>query len=159
MEEKTPKKRGRKSKRDYLLSKKDEIKKLASQGYSEKEIIKHLGIAQSTYFKYKSEILELSECIKDGREKAIEELEKITYKTAMGYEYTEEKMVIQLDEEGNPAKRVKEVYTKYQPPNPAQQQYLLNNWTKGKYTKDPLVAKFREEELKLKQESAKYEDW
>lgn len=154
-----PNKRGRKSAKDYILSKLDEIKKLASNGYSEKEIIKKLGIASSTYYKYKSELKELTDSILVGRDEAIKELENITYKTAMGFEYKEEKMVIQLDEDGNPTKRVKEVYTKYQPPNPAQQQYLLNNWTKGKYTKDPLTAKFKEEELKLKKESAKYEEW
>lgn len=154
-----PNKRGRKSAKDYILSKLDEIKKLASKGYSEKEIIKKLGIASSTYYKYKSELKELTDSILVGRDEAIKELENITYKTAMGFEYKEEKMVIQLDEDGNPTKRVKEVYTKYQPPNPAQQQYLLNNWTKGKYTKDPLTAKFKEEELKLKKESAKYEEW
>lgn len=152
-------KRGRKSAKDYILSRLDEIKKLASEGYSEKEIIRKLDIASSTYYKYKSEITELKESINVGREEAIKELENVTYKTAMGFEYKEEKMVIQLDEDGNPTKRVKEVYTKYQPPNPAQQQYLLNNWTKGKYTKDPLTAKFKEEELKLKKESAKYEEW
>lgn len=151
-------KRGRKSKKDFLLSKLDDIKKLASEGKSENEIIKYLGISSSTYFKYKSEITELQECVQNGRSKAIEELENITYKTAMGYEYKEEKMIIQLDEDGRPVKRTKEIYTKFQPGNPAQQQYLLNNWTKGKYTKDPLVAKFREEELKLKQESSKYDD-
>ena len=136
-------KRGRKSSKEYIISNLDKIKKLASEGYSEKEIIKALGIASSTYYKYKSLITEFKECIPTARQTAIEELENITYKTAMGYEYEEEKMIIQLDEDGNPA----------------QQQYILNNWTKGKYTKDPLVAKFREEELKLKQEANKYEEW
>lgn len=152
-------KRGRKDLKEYLLSKTEEIEELASKGYSEKEIIKHLGIASSTYYKYKNELMELKESVPKGRNKAIEELENMTYKTAMGFEYKEEKMIIQLDENGQPVKRTKEVYTKYQPPNPAQQQYLLNNWTKGTYTKDPLIAKFREEELKLKQEAAKYDDW
>ena len=152
-------KRGRKTKKDYILSKLDTIKKLSQKGFSEEEIIKFLGVASSTFYKYKSELKELSEALLDGRGKAIEELENMTYKTAMGFEYKEEKMIIQLDEDGNPSRRVKEVYTKYQPPNAAQQQYLLNNWTKGEYTKDPVIAKFREEELKLKQESAKYENW
>ena len=154
-------KRGRKSKRDYLISKKAEIEKLASEGYSEKEIIKHLGISKSTYFKYKSQIKELQECVPNARQKAIEELENATYKTAMGYSYEEEKMIIQLDENGQPVKRTKEITKKHQPGNPAQQQYLLNNWTKGKYTKDPLISKFKEEELKLKQDAAKFMngDW
>lgn len=151
--------RGRKSSKDYLVSKLDDIKKLASKGFSEQEIIEYLGISKSTYYKYKYEIKELTECLQEGRSKAIEELENMTYKTAMGFDYKEEKMIIQLDENGNPIRRTKEVYTKYQPPNPAQQQYLLNNWTKGEYTKDPLIAKFREEELKLKKESAKYDEW
>lgn len=150
--------RGRKSSKDYILSKLPEIKELASKGYSKQEIIKKLGIASSTFYKYQNEFMEIMESVQSGREKAIEDLEKMTYKTAMGFEYKEEKMVIQLDENGNPIKRTKEIYTKYQPPNPAQQQYLLNNWTKGKYTKDPLIASFREEELKLKKETAKYED-
>lgn len=151
-------KRGRKSAKDFILSKLDDIKELASKGYSEDEIIKHLGVAKSTYYKYKNEIKELTNCVRDSRMKAIEELENVTYKTAMGYTYEEEKMIIQLDENGNPVRRTKEIYKKYQPGNPAQQQYLLNNWTKGEYTKDPVIAKFREEELKLKQETAKFND-
>lgn len=152
-------KRGRKCAKEYIISKLDEIKKLANKGFSEQEIINYLGIAKSTYYKYKHEIKELSNCVREGRGKAIEELENITYKTAMGFKYEEEKMIIQLDENGTPVRRTKEIYTKYQPPNPAQQQYLLNNWTKGEYTKDPLVAKFREEELKLKKESSKFDEW
>lgn len=154
-------KRGRKEAKEYLLSKLKEIEELAGKGYAEKDIIKHLGVSPSTYYKYKSQIKELTDSPRIGRQKAIEELENITYKTAMGFEYEEEKMIIQLDEDGKPVKRTKEVYKKYQPPNPAQQQYLLNNWSKGKYTKDPVMTKFKEEELKLKQDAAKYmnEEW
>lgn len=146
-------KRGRKSKADNVLENLETVKSLARRGYSEKEIANHLGIGASTFSKYVSEFQELRNALQSSRQKAIEELENVAFKTAIGYEYTEEKTIIQLDEEGNPSKRVKEVYKKQALPNPAMQQYLLNNWTKGEYTKDFLNAKFKEEELKLKKEA------
>ena len=152
-------KRGRKSIKPEILKRLDEIRELSKEGYSEKEIAKHLGCGLTVFYEMKREYTEFAEALQNGRAKAIEELERISFKTAMGYEYEEETMIIQLDEDGKPTKRVKEVKKKHQPGNPAMQQYLLNNWTKGQYTKDPLSAKFKEEELKMKKEAAKYENF
>lgn len=153
-------KRGRKNKKEYILENLDTIRKLMEKGYSEKSIAEHLGIGYSTFYKYKSELIELSNTLQKGRQKAIEDLERKAFETAMGFDYTEETTIIQLDEDGNPTKRSRQLYKKKALPNPAMQQYLLNNWTKGEYTKDYLTAKFKEEELKLKKEiQEKYEEW
>ena len=152
-------KKGRKSIKPDILKRLDEVKELSKEGYSEKEIMKFLGCGHSVFYELKRENKEFAEALQKGRAKAIEELEKVSYKTAMGYEYQEETMIIQLDEDGKPTKRVKEIKKKHQPGNPAMQQYLLNNWTKGQYTKDPLSMKFKEEELNLKKEAAKYENF
>lgn len=151
-------KRGRKDKKQVILDNLEEIKRLSSMGYSEKEIANHIGMALSTFSKYKNELTELKETVTESRKKAIADLEKRAYELAYGYEYKEEKMIIQLDEDGNAVKRVKEIYTKHQPPNGAMQQFLLTNWTDGKYSRDPVNAKFREEELKLKKEMAEWKD-
>lgn len=146
-------KRGRKSKANIILENIENIKEWARQGLLKKEIADKLGIGISTFLKYENELIELKEALQTYRQEAIEKLEHRAFETAMGYEYTEEKTIIQLDEDGQPSKRVKEVYKKRALPNPAMQQYLLNNWTKGEYTKDQLIAKFKEEELKLKKEA------
>lgn len=152
-------KRGRKSKWDtHVKPRLEEIKQWVRDGFYEEDIIKKLGIASSTYYDYKNKYSELSEIIVDFRQEAVEKLEKSGLDIALGYEYQEEKMIIQLDENGNPTKRTKEIYKKKQPPNATVYMFLLNNWTDGKYSKDPLANKFREEELKLKQETSKY-DW
>lgn len=152
-------KRGRKSIKPEILKRLDEIKALSEDGYSEKEIAKYLGCGLTVFYELKREYPQFAEALQKGRAKAIEELERISFKTAMGYEYQEETLVIQLDENGEATKKVKEIKKKHQPGNPAMQQYLLNNWTKGKYTKDPLSMQFKEEELKLKKEAAKYENF
>lgn len=153
-------KRGRKEKKEYILENLEVIEQMVSKGYPEKDICKHLGIGISTFSKYKKELIELSTVLNKAKKTRLEELENISYKTAMGFEYTEEKTIIQLDENGNPSRRVKEVYRKRALPNPAMQQYLMNNWSDGKYTKDPMSAKFKEEELKLKKEANELmKDW
>lgn len=153
-------KKGRKTKWEtHIKPRLKEIQEWYSEGVPEKEIVKLLGISKTTFYDCKANYSELMDCSIVGRSEAIENLENMTYKTAMGFEYKEEKMIIQLDEDGNPTRRVKEVYTKYQAPNPAQQQYLLNNWTRGKYTKDPMANIFREEELKLKKIQIEKDNW
>lgn len=151
--------KGRKSIKPDILKRLDEIEALSSEGYTEKEIAKHLGCGLTVFYEMKRDYPKFAEALKNGRQVAIQELEKSSFKTAMGYEYQEEKIIIQLDDAGVPTKKVKEITKKHQPGNPAMQQYLLNNWTKGKYTKDPLSMQFKEEELKLKKEAAKYENF
>lgn len=152
-------KRGRKSKKPAVLKQLKEIKSLAEEGFTEKEIAKFLGIGLTIFYEIKRDYPEFAEALQSGRRTAIEELEKASYKTAMGYEYEEVTTTLILDEDGNPTKRQREVRKKHQPGNPAMQQYLLNNWTKGKYTKDPLSMQFKEEELKLKKDAAKYSNF
>lgn len=146
-------KRGRKSKDKIILENIENIKEWSRQGLLKKEMAEKLGIGISTFLKYENELIELKEALQVYRQEAIEKLERSAFETALGFEYTEEKIIINLDENGNPAKRVKEIHKKRALPNPAMQQYLLNNWTKGEYTKDYLSAKFKEEELKLKKEA------
>lgn len=148
--------RGRKSKKPEVLQQLKEIQSLAEEGYPEKEIAKFLGIGLTVFYELKREYPEFAKALQSGRRKAIEELENASYKTAIGYEYEEVTTTIVLDDNDMPTKKQREVKQKHQPGNPAMQQYLLNNWTKGKYTKDPVSVKFKEEELKLKQEAAKY---
>ena len=156
----TKKKRGRKPIWEtHIKPRLKDIQRWYSEGVPEKEIVKNLGISKTTFYDCKAKYSELTNCLIDGRSEAIENLENMTYKTAMGFKYEEEKIIIQLDEDGKAIRKVKEVYTKYQAPNPAQQQYLLNNWTKGKYTKDPVANTFREEELKLKKMQIDKNDW
>lgn len=157
--EKVKSTRGRKSKKPEALKQLKEIRALSEEGYSEKEIAKFLGVGLTVFYEMKKEYPEFANALQSGRRVAIENLENASYKTAMGYEYEESTVTIILDENDMPTKKQREVRKKHQPGNPAMQQYLLNNWTKGKYTKDPVSMKFKEEEMKLKKEAAKYSNF
>ena len=153
-------KRGRKPKWDtHIKPRLNDIKKWASEGMLEEEIIKKLGVGKSTFYDCKAKYSELSELIVDARQNAVYELEKNGFKMALGYTYEEEKMIIQLDEHGNPIKRTKEITKKHQPGNGSIYMYLMNNWAKENYSKDPIANKFREEELKLKKIQIENNNW
>lgn len=151
---------GRKNKWDtHIAPRLNEIKKWVQDGYLEQDIIKMLGVSKTTFYYYKNSKTELSELIVNGRQTAVEELEKAALKIALGYEYEEEKMIIQLDEDGKPVRKVKEIYKKHQPANASVYTYLLNNWAKDKYSRDPTGNKLREAELELRKIKMSEEDW
>lgn len=143
----------------HVLPRMDEIREWAKQGYFEDDIIEQLGIAPSTYFDYKNKHPELRELIVMSRREAIKKLERSGLDIALGYTYEEEKTIVELDEDGNAAKRRREITKKRMPANGQIYQFLMKNWSDGKYSKDPIGDKFREEELKLKKEAMKYENF
>lgn len=66
---------------------------LAIEGLKNKEIAQKFGIAESTFYDWVNAHLELSEALKEGKEPADCRVEMALYKRAMGYQYTETKVV------------------------------------------------------------------
>lgn len=71
----------------------DEISEWSKNGVTERSMAKTLGIAYSTFNKYKAEKTELAEILKEGREEAVEAIENALYKKATGFDYVEEKTI------------------------------------------------------------------
>lgn len=76
-----------------------EIEAWKRDGLTDEQIMKNLGIAKATFYKYVSENPELSERLKKGKEVADIEVENALFKRAIGYRYKEKiKEVKEIDE-------------------------------------------------------------
>ena len=153
-------KKGRRSKWEtHVKPRLDEIKEWAKEGYFEEDIIEQLGIASSTWYDYKVKYSELSDIIITSRREAARKLERSGMDIALGYEYEETKTVLEMDEDGNVTKRKIESYKRKMPANSQVYKFLIKNWNSEEYSENPISDKFKEEELKLKQELAKFQQW
>ena len=68
------------------------IKQWARDGVIDKDIAKRLGVAYSTFRKYKAEEKELEEALRCSKEMADANVESALYRRAVGYRYTETKI-------------------------------------------------------------------
>jgi len=79
-----------KSKYDtYVKPKLTLIEGWARDGLINEQIAKNLGISKVTLYKYMDEHIELSECLKKGKEVVDIEVENALLKRALGYRYIE----------------------------------------------------------------------
>lgn len=161
-------KRGRKNVYDEKIkSRFDDIAKWVRNGVTERSIAKNLGIAYSTFNKYKSEKKELMELLKNNREIAVDDIENAMYASAVGGMQTVKKYMKCKHVEYENGKRVseKEVMVPYEeemylPPNTTAAIYLLKHWGKSRgYTNDPLSLDIKKQELELKKEIADNNNW
>lgn len=102
------------------------------RGLTEAEVMKNLGVRHSAFNCYKHEHAELSEVLKDGLDDAVAKVENAHFKSAIGYDYEETKIVIeptgQVDDNGvSINKRRIEKTTKQIPPNVIAQMHFLHN--------------------------------
>ena len=118
--------RGRPGKKDEICKHKADIEKWAAEGLTMGQIAKKLGVSESTLYKYKAELPELSETVKKGRREAVAELENMAFKAAKGYTITVTKhqKVKRIEYEDGKKKLEKEEMVEYEeevyfPPNPA----------------------------------------
>lgn len=133
----------------------DEILEWLKTGATEKEIAENLGVNQRVFCKYKKQYSELNELIKKGRKQPVQALKAALYKKAVGFEYTESK-VIQSDKNGNTV----ETYRRYSAPDPTAALMLLKHWDKEEeWTSDPATLRLKKKELKLKEEQLESEKW
>ena len=77
----------------HVLPKLESVEEWVLGGLSEEEIAQRLGIGCRTLKKYKEGHEELREILCTDREQIIAKVEKSLVKRAMGYKYTEEKIV------------------------------------------------------------------
>lgn len=128
------------------------------------QIAKKLGVSESTLYKYKAELPELSETVKKGRREAVAELENMAFKAAKGYTITviKHQKVKRIEYEDGKKKLEKEEMVEYEeevyvPPNPAFNLFLLKNW--GKYSNEPETVKLRKKEVELRKKQIEEGRW
>ncbi len=89
------------------------IEKMARDNFTDEEIAKHFNIAKSSFSRYKKDNVALRKALAKGKEQCIAEVENIYFKSALGFDYKEEKLIYDIEK-----KLIKkEVYKKKSLPN------------------------------------------
>lgn len=158
----------RKSKYEIIQKNFSKIEQLLSKGITEREVARCIGIAYSTWNKYKAEVKEFSELIEKSREKPVDELINAMYKSGLGFTKTIQRATKIKEEKFDPEtgrKYVKEKIVYYEeeiyiPPNFQAARFLIVNWGKDLgYSNDPKLLEIRERELEHKIEQDKLNNW
>jgi len=138
-------KAGRKNKyHTHVQSRLFEIEHWCRDGLTEEEIAKRLGIAYSTFKKYKREFPALSAALKNGKAIADYHVEDALFKRAVGFYYDEAKEY--LDENGIVVKSIK--LKKYMPPDPVAAIFWLKNRKPKSWRNNPAETESVEDGLK-----------
>lgn len=150
---------------DIIESRLDEIESWVENNNTDKEIAEKLGIAYSTFRKYKSTNVALKGRIATAKDKKNQEVEKALYKGCIGYHYYEEvatKVKEECMADDGQTVLVKEAVQvvnvkKYRGPDLNAQKYWLNNRDKAKWQEDPnkvandkKLTKLKEKEINSK---------
>lgn len=124
---------------------------------TEAQIAKELGVAVSSFEKYKLEYPELVEVLKQGRKDLIQELKASLKKKAKGYFYEEEKWVQR--KEGKQTFMVYEKTKKYAQPDTGAIHLLLKNLDPEWHNDDKKTIELKKEQLKIAKEKAEANQW
>ena len=142
----------------------DQIELWVESNCTDKEIAEKLGIAYSTFRKYKGSSVALKGRIATAKDKKNDEVEKALFKNCVGYDYEEETPVKikeeYTDENGNVLTRERVIVKslkKHKPADLAAQKYWLNNRKSAKWMEDPnkvandkKLTKLKEKEVNSK---------
>ena len=136
----------------------DKIECWVENGDTDKDIAEKLGIAYSTYRKYKGTSVALKSRIATAKDKKNQEVEKALYKNCTGYDYIEETPVKVKEEykteDGTVLTREIVVVKKIKKQKPADlgaQKYWLNNRLSNKWKDDPNKVANDKKIIKLKE--------
>ena len=148
-------KRGRKDAYEIRIKPRfDEIRDWLINGASDDNIIHNLGISKPTFYKYINEKIEFSNLIKNGRIAIVAQLRSALIKKAMGFEYSETKIIEREDPDTGEKVKTVETYNKKALPDVALKNYDPDNWSN-----DPQGDKIKREELELKKQKLEKDDW
>lgn len=129
------KRNGRKSQYDILIKPHlKEITQLVSEGYTEGSICKKFGVGKTAFCNYKNQFPELEAAVNEGRAQVESLVVNALLKIALGF----------MDDTG-----------KYHAPNIKAIQMILNNYSDTWKNMGVDEAKFKERELKVKEDLAR----
>lgn len=150
-------KRGRKSKLNIIKENIDQIEKWARSGLREEQIAECLGIATSTFSKYKQEYPELQKTIENARVFLVADIKNALVERAKGFKYEEKKSYTKMDESGRQTTYI-EITEKYALPDVAAINSLLQNFD-GDWYRDKQMYKLKEQEYELRKKIAESKEW
>lgn len=152
-------KQGRKSAYDTRIKPRfSEIAEWLANGATEKQIAQNLGIAGSTFEKYKAINTEFAEFLKNGRRNLVLQLRGALVKKALGFDYTETKTITKVEPDGSISSSTETAYKKAMP-DVAALNLCLKNYDPDDWANDPQALKLKREELQLKKDTAENNNW
>lgn len=138
----------------------DDIERWLKAGASEKQVAGALGVAYSTFNKYKVEKTELMDLLKSiDRSELVCDLRSALIKKAMGYTYEEKKQYITEDLITGNKKKHTEIYTKVAHPDVAAINLALKNYDKDNWANDPAMLELKKQELELRKQAVEDGQW
>ena len=163
---------------EVILPRWEDIRKMAEDGYTDRDIANALGIGFSTLTSHKTRHADFSEMIKKAHRKPVDSIKKALFKRATGYRYSEKKVIVEktklndflksvLEEAGIDVAEIElpqmirtEVTVKEMPPDVAAGIALLKHWDRENgWTNDPAVLDLKKKELKLKEKQIEKGEW
>jgi len=112
----------------------DKLCEWVSNGLSDKQLARNMGISESTFYNWKRENPSFAEVLSEAKEKPKIELENSMFKLATGQMYIEETKTV-LDPQGQKIVKIDKV-RKQLPPNPQIQMFLARVWMPEKYREE-----------------------
>lgn len=151
---------GRKSVYDTKIKPRfKDIERWLKGGATERQVANALGVAYSTFNKYKAEVVEFSELLKTiDRSEIVCDLRSALLKKAMGFTYEEKKQYVTEDADGHRKKHT-EIYTKQALPDVAAINLALKNYDKENWANDPAMLELKKQELELRREAMENNQW
>lgn len=127
---------------------------------TEKQIADTLGIAYSTFRRYKDEHEQLKAALKNGRKDLVLTLKSTLIQKALGFDYIETKTIKELNVETGELEITKEeINRKRALPDVAAANLLLKNYDSENWANDPQMMKLREKELELREKQIEENNW
>lgn len=127
------------------------------QDLDERQIADRLGVAVSSFEKYKSEHKELRDVLIKGKQQLVAELKASLKKKAKGFEYEEIKTVIRRTGSGNVT--TIEKYRKYAQPDTGAIHLLLKNLDPDWHNDDQATIDLKKEQMEIAREKAEKDAW
>ena len=171
-------KRGRQNKYETNIKPNLPLISEMARTMTEKQIADSFDVSYTgSWFEYKKNYPELVEALKKGRQNLVAELRSALIKKAVGYDYTETKVVTEkvklpdeifvalreagfTPEEIEAVKNVRtEVYHKKMSPDVAAINLALKNYDKENWANDPQALELKRKELELREKQIENNSW
>lgn len=137
----------------------DEIREWLINGANNDNIAHNLGVSKVTFYKYVKDKNELSELLKSGRVAIVAQLRSALIKKALGFEYSETKIIEREDPETGEKVKTVETYNKKSLPDVGALNLALKNYDPENWSNDPQGDAIKREELELKKQKLEKDDW
>lgn len=110
---------------------------LAAMGATNEEIAEAMGISKRTIIRWAKEHESFGKALTEGKGVSDAKVIRSLYQRATGYDYVEEKQIVELDKSGKPKPIKVEKTKKHVPPDVAAQCFWLKNRQRDRWQDRP----------------------